>query len=84
MLKCKRQLASKFNMKDLGLMHYFLALEVWKIPHDIFIPQGKYIVNSLEIFGVVECKSLATPMEMNYKKLCGDAARTELENPSKY
>jgi hypothetical protein len=27
---CKRELTSKFKMKDLGLMHYFLGLEVWK------------------------------------------------------
>jgi hypothetical protein len=27
--KCKRKLAAEFDMKDLGMMHYFLGLEVW-------------------------------------------------------
>ena len=26
---CKQDLASEYEMKDIGLMHYFLALEVW-------------------------------------------------------
>jgi hypothetical protein len=27
--QCKKELASEFDMKDLGLMHYYLGLEVW-------------------------------------------------------
>jgi len=40
MLECKRELASEFEMKYLGLMHYFLILEVWQRPGDIFLSQG--------------------------------------------
>jgi hypothetical protein len=28
--ECKRDLASEYEMKDLGLMHYFLGLKVWQ------------------------------------------------------
>ena len=42
--QCKRELASEFEMKDLGLMHYFLGLEVWQRPGKIFLSQGKYVV----------------------------------------
>ena len=27
---CKKNLATEFDMKDLGRMHYFLGLEVWQ------------------------------------------------------
>lgn len=37
MLECKRELTSEFEMKDLGLIHYFLGLEVWKNPEEIFL-----------------------------------------------
>ena len=27
--KCKKKLAVEFEMKNLGMMHYFLGLKVW-------------------------------------------------------
>ena len=68
MLKCKRELAFEFDTKDLSLMHYFMDLEMWQRSGQIFLSQGKDVVKLLERFGMVECKSMATPMEMNFKK----------------
>jgi len=82
--QCKRELAFEFEMKDLGMMHYFIGLEVWQKLGEDFLSQGKYIVKLLERCGMVDCKSVSTPMELNFKKLCGSVARPELENSSKY
>jgi hypothetical protein len=27
---CKEDLAKEFGMKDMGLLHYFLGLEIWQ------------------------------------------------------
>ena len=29
-VECKKKLVEEFEMKDIGLMHYFLGLEVWQ------------------------------------------------------
>jgi hypothetical protein len=44
---CKREITSKFDMKDLGLMQYFLGLEVWQRPDEIFLGQEKDTVEIL-------------------------------------
>eukprot|EP00253_Pinus_taeda_P001473 PITA_01473 len=82
--KCKRELASEFEMKDLGLMHYFLGLEVWQNPREISLSQGKYVVNILERFGMVYCKPVTTPMELDFKKLSSSATGPILQNASEY
>ena len=33
----KRRLVTKFEMKDLGMMHYFLGMEVWQSVDGIFL-----------------------------------------------
>jgi hypothetical protein len=68
-VECKYVLASEFEMKDLGMMHYFLGLEVWQRTDEIFLSQGKYTVEILKKFGMLNCKPMATPMVMNLKKL---------------
>ena len=80
----KRELASEFEMKDLGLIHYFLGLEVWQRPTDIILSQGKCIVKLLERFGLVDYKFVSTPMELNFKKLSESIVGPMLANPTEY
>eukprot|EP00253_Pinus_taeda_P005014 PITA_05014 len=83
-LKCMRELAFEFKMKDLGLVHYFLGLEVWQKLGEIFLSQGKYVVKILERFGIVYCKPVTTSMELDFNKLGGSAAGPILENATEY
>jgi hypothetical protein len=68
-VECKQRLVVEFEMKDLGLMHYFLGFEVWQSPKKIFLNQGKYTVEILKRFDMLECKSMNTPMEEKLKLL---------------
>ena len=60
-------------MKDLGLMHYFLGLEVWQKPDEIFLSQGKYTMEILKRFEMLDCKAIHTPMVSNLKLLSDPA-----------
>jgi hypothetical protein len=68
-VECKRALTSEFEMKDLGMMHYFLGLEAWQRTDEIFLNQGKYAVEILKKFGMTDWKSMPTPMVMDLKKM---------------
>ena len=78
----KRKLATEFEMKDLGMMHYFLGMEVWQTTNGIFLGQGKYAVEILKRFGMMDCKALTTPMASNLK-LLSDAS-SELVDATMY
>jgi hypothetical protein len=63
------------------MMHYFLGLEVWKRTDEIFLSQGKYTV---EIFDMMDCKSMPTPMMMNLKKMNEDFSDSDEIDPHVY
>ena len=75
-IDAKRKLAAEFEMKDLGMMHYFLAMEVWKSANGIFLSQGKYVVEIMKRFRMLEYKLMATPMASNLKLLCDYLSET--------
>lgn len=79
---CKQNLAREFEMKDLGLMHYFLGLDLWKKVGEIFLGQEKYLIDILKKFGMDNCKPMSTPLVTNWKKI--DASRLEEVDPSLY
>jgi hypothetical protein len=63
--ECKLGLASKFEMSDIGLMHYFLGIGLMHY----FLGQGKYAADILSRFQMEDCRPMSTPMITNWKKL---------------
>ena len=70
-LDSKRKLVAEFEMKYIGIMKYFLGLEVVQKLGEIILSQGKYVVVILKRFGMVNCKSMSMPMMTNLN-LLGD------------
>jgi hypothetical protein len=52
----KEQLSKVFEMKDLGELHYYLGLEVWRNAGQTFVCQSKYIREILKRFKMDQCK----------------------------
>jgi hypothetical protein len=59
---CKEDLAKEFEMKDMGLIHYFLGLEIWQRDGELFVSQGKYTREILSKFYMEGYKPMDTPL----------------------
>jgi len=55
---------------------------VWQRLDESFLSQGKYIVEILQIFGMMDCKSMTTLMVMNLKLLSDSSL--DLVDPTMY
>ena len=53
-----------------------LGMEVWQSTDGIFLGQGKYAVEILKRFGMMDCNALATPMASNLKLLSNASSET--------
>jgi hypothetical protein len=79
---CKGSLASKFEMKYIGLMHYFLGLEFRQEPGRIFLGHGRYVVDIMRRLWMEDCRHMSTPMITNWKKI--HSSESELVDPTLY
>ena len=61
-------------MKDLDMIHYFLGMEVWQNADGISPGQGKYAVEILNRFRMMDC--MTTLMASNMMLLSGDSLET--------
>jgi hypothetical protein len=57
----------EFEMNDLGLMRYFLGIEVHQSKASIFISQSKYAHEILKIFNMINSKAAPTPIIIGLK-----------------
>jgi hypothetical protein len=80
--ECKMSLASDFEMKDIGLMHYLLGMEVWQEEGHIFLGHGKYVADIFSRFQMEYCKPMSTPMVTSWKKL--SASDSQLVDATRY
>ena len=60
--KLQQQLATEFEMKNLGGLKYFLGIEVARSKQGIFLSQQKYILDLLCDVGMLDCKPADTPI----------------------
>ena len=56
-----------FEMRDLGLMGYFLGMEVHQVKDEVFLSQKKYAMDLLKKFKLESYNPVSTPLAANEK-----------------
>ncbi|KAM1652550.1 hypothetical protein ACFXTN_004992 [Malus domestica] len=65
--KFKRVMTKEFKMTNIGLMAYYLGIEVKQNEEGIFISQESYTKEILKKFKMDNCKPISTPVECRVK-----------------
>jgi hypothetical protein len=60
-------MAREFEMIDIGLMAYYLGIEVKQMEDEIFISQEGYAKKIFKKFEMLDCKLVSTPIECGVK-----------------
>ncbi|XP_052189227.1 uncharacterized protein LOC127799330 isoform X3 [Diospyros lotus] len=68
-IQLKKHLFHHFQTKDLGLLKYFLGIEVVQSSSGIVISQRKYVLDILEKTWMLDYKPIDSPMNLNVKLL---------------
>ena len=68
----KQHLNNKFTIKDLGILHYFLGIEVSYSSKGLNLTQHGYINELLKESGLTSFTKVATPLPMYLKLLSNE------------
>eukprot|EP00253_Pinus_taeda_P036216 PITA_36216 len=71
----KSVMKEEFEMTDMGLLRYFLGIEVDQNENGIFISQARYVNEVLERFNMQEFMAAITPMVMGLKLSKEDSSK---------
>lgn len=63
----KDSMKVEFEMSDMGLLHYFLGIEVKQEKHKITISQKQYAKGLIAKFNMHNASTSLTPMEFGLK-----------------
>ncbi|KAG9443027.1 hypothetical protein H6P81_018881 [Aristolochia fimbriata] len=77
-----QHLQKEFSVKDLGPLHYFLGIEVTRIPNNLHLAQTKYTRDLLTRLDLTEVKPLSTPIVAGSK--LSKYEGTPLDDPTTY
>jgi hypothetical protein len=78
----KQSMVKEFEMTDLGLLAYFLGLEVKQCSNGIFVSQAKYATEVLKKFAMEDCDPADNPVE--YGTRLTKEGEGDLVNPTYY
>jgi len=78
----KTYLHTCFHMKDLGILKYFLGVEVARSPTGILLCQRKYALDIISEAGLLGSKPAPTPLEQNHHLALANGRI--LDQPDKY
>jgi len=78
----KSYLSSCFYMKDLGVLRYFLGIEVARSPAGIYLCQRKYAIDIISETGLLGVRPVSHPLPQNHK--LAYASGKSMSDPSRY
>jgi hypothetical protein len=67
-------LQQEFAMKDLGVLHHFLGMQVQRSGDGLLLSQRQYMLDILSRAGMSECKPCSTPVDTNPKVAAAEGA----------
>lgn len=79
---CISSLASRFSIKDMGELRYFLGIEATHTKSGLHLMQKRYIIDLLEKTNMQDAKPVSTPMSPTPKLSLNSGER--LSNPTEY